>query len=33
MVAELQGVFARIAPEGSVIEMAETTALLAWRPA
>ena len=32
MVAELLEVFARIAPEGSVIEMAETTALLAWRP-
>jgi SAM-dependent methyltransferase len=32
MVAELQEVFARLAPEGSVTEMAETTALIAWRP-
>ncbi|HEY2132845.1 MAG TPA: class I SAM-dependent methyltransferase [Acetobacteraceae bacterium] len=31
MVAELRAMFARIAPEGSVTEVLETTALLAWR--
>jgi SAM-dependent methyltransferase len=31
MVAELRAMFARVAPEGSVTEVLETTALLAWR--